>query len=122
MTFGLMLFAICIILQPVAQILEKQGMKQIGPITSLGQLFNLLTAWKLVTNPYIVCGLALAALGFFLWLGALSTLNVSYIFPFGSITYIILAVLAVSFLQEDITATRWVGIVVIVLGCYLINR
>lgn len=122
MKFGLILFTVCVILQPIVQILQKQGMKQVGQITNLEQLLSLGTLWKMVTNPYIIVGICLAITILILWLGALSTLNVSHIYPFGSIAYIILALLAVVFLKEDITATHWAGIVVIALGCYLINR
>ena len=122
MKFGLILFTVCVVLQPVAQILEKYGMKQVGEITSWGQLFSYHTLWKVITNPYIVCGVVLAAALLVLWLGALSTLDASYIYPFGSVAYIILALLAVVFLKESITATHWVGMVVIVCGCYLINQ
>lgn len=122
MKFGLILFSVCIMIQPVVQILERHGMKQVGAITSLEQLISLQTLWKVVTNPYIVCGVILAVIGLALWLGALSTLNVSYIYPFGSVTYIILAILAMVFLKEEITASHWAGIVVIAFGCYLINR
>ncbi len=122
MKFGLILFIICVILQPVAQVLEKHGMKQVGQITSLEQLFSLHTLWRVISNPYVVSGVILAAVILILWLGALSTLDASYIYPFGSVAYIILAFLAVVFLKEDITASHWAGIAVIVLGCYLINR
>lgn len=122
MEFGLALFVVCVVLQPVVQILEKQGMKQVGEITSLEQLFNPHTLLRVITNPYIVCGVVLAVVLLVLWLGVLSTLNVSYVYPFGSMAYIILALLAVVFLKEPIMATHWVGMVVIACGCYLINQ
>ena len=122
MKFGLILFIVCVVLQPVVQVLEKHGMKQVGQITNLEQLFSLHTLWRVISNPYIVSGAILAVVILILWLGALSTLDASYIYPFGSVAYILLAFLAVVFLKEDITASHWAGIVVIVLGCYLINR
>ena len=122
MKFGLILFAMCMVIQPIVLILESHGMKQVGRITNLEQLFSLNTLWRVATNPYIVCGVVLAVLALIFWLGVLSNLNVSYIYPFASVTYIILAILAVVFLKEDISVSRWAGIVVIALGCYLINR
>lgn len=122
MTFGFALFIFVILLQSVAQILEKYGMMQMGQITNTGQLFSIPTILKIVTNPYIIGGVALSAMGLFLWLGVLSNLKVSYIYPFGAISYILLAVLAHFILKESITPIHGVGICVIVLGCYLINK
>jgi len=122
MRFGLTLFAITVLFQPVAQLLEKAGLRQIGAITSIGQLFRPSTLLAIVTNPYIVCGVLLSASMLLLWLGALSSLRVSYMFPLGSISYIVMALLAHFFLKEPITASHWAGIFVIVLGCFLINR
>lgn len=122
MKFGLILWGIYIVLLPVVQILEKQGMKQVGQLNNFGEMFSFHTLWRVATNPYIICGVLLSAVLLTLWLGALSTLDISYMFPLASIAYIILALLASIFLKEEITATRWVGIGVIAFGCYLINK
>ena len=122
MNFSLILFACVILLQSSAQILEKYGMTQIGQISNAGQLFNIHMILRIVTNPYILGGVTLSAVGLLLWLGVLSNLKVSYIYPFGAISYIVLALLAHFVLKEGITEIRWIGICVIVLGCYLINR
>lgn len=122
MNFGLILFGICVVLYPVGQILEKTGMRQIPQITGLGQLLNFNTIFQIFTNPYVLGGIVLSALGLFLWLGAMSTLKISYMFPFGSMSYIILAFLAYFILHEGISPIRWAGIVTVVIGCYLINQ
>jgi drug/metabolite transporter (DMT)-like permease len=119
---GYVFFALTVILHPIGQILEKAGMNQIGGITSFKHLFSLETVIKLATNPSIIGGVGLSALGLFFWLGALSTMKVSYLFPFGSMSYILLAVLAYFWLREAITPINWAGIVTIVVGCYLINQ
>lgn len=122
MKFGLVLFAITLLLQPVGQILEKKGMAQIGQITSISSLVNLHTIWKLATNPYVVAGVLCSAAGLFLWLGALSSMKVSYLYPLGGVSYIVLAVLAHLILKEPITLTNWAGIGVIVIGAFLLNK
>lgn len=122
MNFGLILFACVVLLHSIGQTLEKYGMTQVGQIGDINQLLSFHTALRVFTNPYVLGGIALSAIGLMLWLGVLSNLNVSYIYPFGAISYIILAVLAYFILKEDITATRWTGIIIVIIGCYLINR
>lgn len=122
MNFSLILFSFWVVLLPIALLLEKYGMSQVGHINSVGQLFNFHTIFRIVTNPYVVGGVAVSALSLLLWLGVLSNLKVSYIYPFTAVSYIILAVLAYFVLKENITSIHWVGICVIVLGCYLLNK
>lgn len=115
------MFALVIVIQPVAQILEKKGLSQIGAIESFGKLFSFETIFKLATNPYIVAGVCLSVVGLLMWLGALSNFRVSYLFPFGSLSYIVLALLAVAILKESVSVVNWAGICLIVAGCFLIN-
>ena len=121
MTFGYILFAIMVVIQPIAQLLEKHGIGQIGQIEGFSSLLSLHTIGKIVTNPFIVSGVALSALGLFFWLAVLSHFKLNYIYPFGAISYIILLALAFFFLGESITIVKTIGVIVIVAGCILIN-
>jgi drug/metabolite transporter (DMT)-like permease len=119
---ALSLVAICIVFGAVGQILMKNGMSQVGQIGSLGKLISLQTILRVFSNPYVIGGLFLYAIGAFLWLGALSSLDVSFMYPLVSLGYVLTAVLAFVFLKEDITLIRWGGIVLIVLGSFMILR
>jgi uncharacterized membrane protein len=121
MNIGLIAFACTLILQPIAQILEKKGMSQIGDIANVKAIFSIRTIGRIITNPYIVSGVAVAVISLFLWLIALSKLKVSYIFPLGAIAYIVLVVLAHFILHEQLTLIKYIGVAVIILGAYLIN-
>tara|TARA_Y100000310_G_scaffold344205_1_gene455711 strand:- start:962 stop:1333 length:372 start_codon:yes stop_codon:yes gene_type:complete len=119
---GLFFFVLVIILHPIGQILEKTGMMQLPAINSIGQLFQPSMVIKIISNPFIIAGVGLSTLGLFFWLGALSTLKVSYLYPFGALSYIILAILARVILNETINPINWAGIVIIVTGAYLLNQ
>lgn len=121
MKFGLLLFAITVFLQPISQVLERKGMLQIGNISSLGQLLNIRTFVSVITNPYIMTGITLSIIGLILWLGVLSSMKVSYIYPFSAISYIILTILAYIILGENIGMTKWIGMVTIVIGAFILN-
>jgi len=121
MKFGLILFAITVILYPTSQILWKTGMGQVGSINNIAQLFHLNTLFRVATNPYIIGSTALAVVNMALWLGAMSTMNISYLYPFLSLSFIVLSIMAYFILKEPISFVNWVGVCVIVAGCFLIN-
>jgi len=121
MKFGISLFIANVLLQSIGMILEKKGMSQFGTVNGFGHYFSLPTIVKLITNPYIMAGVAVSAFGMFTWLGALSKFKVNYLYPLGSVSYIIVALLALVFLGESVSAWRWGGIVVIIVGCVMLN-
>lgn len=120
--FALTLVMICIVFGAIGQILMKSGMAQIDEIKSIGGFINLNTIFHIITNVYVLFGLLLYAVSAFLWLAALSTLDVSYMYPLLSLAYVMTAILAFVFLKENITLFRWVGIALVVAGCFLIIR
>ena len=120
--FALVLVALCILMGACGQILMKHGMSQIGEINGISELISPNTLLKLITNWAVILGVILYIITLPLWLGALSTLNVSFMYPLLSLGYIVTAVLALIFLKENITLLRWAGIVVVVIGCFLIGR
>lgn len=120
--FALTLVAICIIFGAFGQISMKNGMSQIEKIDGASQFTNIHTVSNIFSNLYVVAGLLLYMISAFLWLGALSSLNVSYIYPLLSLGYVITAVFATIFLHEYISLTRWGGIFTIVIGCFLILK
>ena len=120
--FALSLVAICIIFGSVGQILMKTGMSQTSPIGDVGKLFNPSTIVSIFTNVYVIGGILLYAAAALLWLGALSTLDISLMYPLLSLAYVVVAILSLIFLKEDITLLRWVGIGVVIAGCFMILR
>ena len=64
--FAFGLVAICILCGGVGQILMKNGMSQVGQIGGWTKLFSFTTVVSLVTNGYVVGGLALYAAAAFL--------------------------------------------------------
>ena len=52
----------------------------------------------------------------------LSWADYSFVMPFSAIAYALVPLLGYLFLGEQVSAARWIGIVLIVLGVFLINR
>ena len=120
--FALTLVLICVLAGAAGQILWKEGMSGMGRINGMGDLLQVKTVWDIFTNKFILLGIILYAISVFLWLGAMSTLDVSFMYPLLSLGYIVTAILAFVFIGENITLLRWAGIVVIIAGCFMITK
>lgn len=118
--FALVSVLICIFAGSAGQIAMKAGMERVGEIHSAGQLLNPGTLWQILSNVHVITGLSVYALASILWLGAMSTLNISFMYPLMSLAYVVTAVLAFFVLGESIVLLRWMGIVLVVVGCSMI--
>ena len=47
------------------------------------------TLWRMATNPYVVIGLLIYVGGTVFWLSALSRVDLSYAYPFASLSYVV---------------------------------
>ena len=120
--FAITLIIICIFAAAIGQVTMKSGMSQVGEIGSLKQLFNFSTLFSIFTNPRVLIGLCCYAVSAVLWLGAMSTLNISFMYPLLSLAYVITAIIAFVFLKESVPLLHWVGIFLVVGGCFLITK
>jgi drug/metabolite transporter (DMT)-like permease len=120
--FALTLVLICIFAGAMGQICFKHGMSSMDKVNGIGDLLNFEMFFDIITNKYIFSGLFLYGSSFILWLGALSTLDLSYMSPLLSLGYLITGIFAFVFLKENITLLRWLGIALVVLGCFMISK
>lgn len=107
----------CVILNSIAQIFLKFGMSNLDKKLSLSIAF----IPSLITNAYVVFGAALYGTSFILWLYVLSKVEVSYAYPFISLSYVLVAVLGIFLLGEKISIGAWIGICLVVVGVTLIG-
>ena len=105
----------------VGQILLKKGMTMNGAVTlSPGQLPS--TLWRIGTNPYVVIGLIIYVCGTVFWLAALSRVDLSYAYPFASLSYVIMLAASWLLFHENITPVRLAGTLIVALGVLVISR
>ncbi|MCP8615836.1 EamA family transporter [Salirhabdus salicampi] len=74
------------------------------------------------TSPFFWFGGFTYAIATVCWLYVLSKMPLSVAYPFQSISYVFGAILAVVIFKETVTAQHWLGILVIILGVFLISR
>jgi len=120
--FALTLVLICIFAGAMGQICFKRGMSDMDKVNGIRDLLNFEMLFDIIINKYIIFGVFLYGFSFILWLGALSTLDLSYMYPLLSLGYLITAIFAFVFLKEDVSVIRWTGIILVVIGCFLISR
>ncbi len=118
-TFALLMVAMC--LTVTGELLLKSGMNRHG---ELNVSFDTLlpTAVKLFTNPFVVVGFAFVFSGALFWLAVLSRWPLSLAYPLLSISYIIGIGASVVILKERVSWVQMLGVLVIILGVYLVSR
>ena len=87
----------------------ERGMSATGgvSVTNLGALVSA------VFTPWVALGIVLL-LGFFAaYTMALSWADLTFVLPATSIGYVLIALFAQVFLQEQVTLTRWLGILLV---------
>ncbi|HWR37060.1 MAG TPA: EamA family transporter [Clostridia bacterium] len=93
-------------------VLLSHGMRQVGEI----HLANWHEAVTAVANPSITIGILFLIVYFAAYLSALSWADLTYVLPATAIGYVVIALMALYFLDERISMMRWAGIVLITIG------
>ena len=118
--YFLILLTICI--SVIAQTLLKTGMKGIGRIDGLNLEVIIPLLLKIATNFYIIAGLSLYVVGTFFWLVLLSRLDLSFLYPFGALQYLLIFVISYFLLGEQIKLARIIVVLVILAGIFIISK
>jgi drug/metabolite transporter (DMT)-like permease len=109
---GVMIFG------PVGDSLLSVGMKDGGRV-SIHDLTSVLFA---IQNPWILGGVVLLLAFFAAYTTALSWADLTYVLPATSLGYVLLALIARFFLHEQVSLTRWLGILLISSGVGFVTR
>lgn len=101
----------------LASTLLKLGGK--GIVFDAG-IFNIIKSFA--TSPYIVGGFLAYTLAALLWVYCLSSFDLSYITFVSSFQYILLVIVSIFVFNEHISAIKWAGSALILLGVLLWMR
>lgn len=127
------------ILVTLGDILMSQAMRKLGPLTlpsleswvkgklAVGQLLTELPPelysllWTIFASVKVWVAIS-CMLGFLaLWMFALSWEDLTFVMPLTALTYVLNALLAGPALGEHLSATRWVGTILITAGVAIIT-
>lgn len=106
--------ALVIISQPLGNLSLTIGMKHRPLITPWDYIASMFT-------PYVAAGIALLIVWLLSRMALLSWADLSYVLPLTAVGYIITAALGRIVLNEQISASRWSGTLLIVAGTALVG-
>jgi len=114
------LVLISVLLGVLGQLSLKQGMKKIGNF-ELKDFFSA-RIFELVAEKFVVIGIALYAIATLLWLVVISKEELSFAYPMLAIGYILIAIFSKIFFNENVTFVRFLGILLISIGVFLLLK
>lgn len=119
--FSFSLILTGVLLNAVAQLSLKAGTNALGTL-SFSSDEAVSTIIRVGFEPHIMGGLACYVLSLVIWIMALSKVPVSVAYPMLSIGYVVNAIAAWYLFGELLTAQKLIGILVILVGVYLVVR
>jgi drug/metabolite transporter (DMT)-like permease len=75
----------------------------------------------LITNYTLIIGLSFYVLASILFIFALKYTELSYLYPFISLSYIWTAILSIKYLNEEMNKWKWIAIIIIIIGVSFIG-
>ena len=104
------------------QILLKMGIDRIGA-SGFGSVRELAGFFSsIIRSPMVLTGLFLYFISSAIWLVVLSTVDLSFAYPFIGITYVLVLILSKFILKEEVNPIRWAGAFIITVGVVIISR
>jgi drug/metabolite transporter (DMT)-like permease len=104
-----------------AQLMLKQGMTSLGAVSFEG-INPVIRILQIVFSPWVFFGLCTFVISMVSHLYVLSKVELSFAYPFLSLAYVAVAVLAYFLFREDLNAYRIAGIAFICVGTVLIAQ
>jgi drug/metabolite transporter (DMT)-like permease len=101
--------------------LLKKGISQIGKVDKITprEVVRIIKAG--VSNPTVLLGVFFEALFFACLLTLMSKSDISFLWPLTALSFVMTTLAAVFFLGEQVSAVRWAGVILIMIGTALIS-
>jgi drug/metabolite transporter (DMT)-like permease len=102
-------------------VLLKKGMTHIGDMNGItaGEILRVCKAGA--TNPQILLGMFFEALFFGCLLILMAKSDISFLWPMTGLSFVFATFAAIWFLNERVSAVRWIGVALIVIGAAFIS-
>lgn len=93
-----------------------------GHIFAKTATFNLKGFMDMLKNPYMFLAVFCYGSSFLLWIMFLKNKTLSQTVPLNSLTYVVVALLSYFIFKEKLSTTQYIGIFIIMLGVYMLER
>ena len=112
--FGAIALAAC------GHLLIKQGLISAAHSAAVATLADKVSLY--LFHSALPIGLAIYGIGTLLWIRAVASKNISFLYPLTALNYVIVSIGGKVFFNERISFGRWTGIAVVVLGVAMLHR
>lgn len=119
-TIGMVM--IPVLIGVVGQILLKKGMSEVGQFDFAAVSQIVPQFIRAFMNPYVLAGFVFYFLSSLFWMVVLSRVQLSVAYPMLSLGYVFVLIASWFLFQEPVSAVRWLGVLVIMIGVTLISR
>ena len=110
-----------ILLAVAGQILMRWQAINLGSVPQgVAEKFTYL--FNMISNPWILLAFTFTALSGVTWLLAMTKFELSYAYPFVSLSYVLILLLAPLLLNETVSIYKIIGSLVIVLGIIVLSK
>ncbi|MAS32549.1 MAG: multidrug resistance protein [Anaerolineaceae bacterium] len=108
---------ISVFLNAIGQLVFKAALNSLGTLElSVDMLV------RMALNPLLILGLVIYVVSTFTWLISLSKADLSFAYPFLSLTYFVVLIGGAMLFNDQITAPRVIGFIVVVVGLIIVAR
>ncbi len=121
MTKLLLILIVGLVFESTGVVLLKKGMGQIGDMNGINATEVIRVVKSGATNPQILMGVFFEALFFVCLLVLMSKSDISFLWPLTGLSFVFATFAAIWFLGEKVSAVRWAGVILIVLGAAFIS-
>jgi len=77
---------------------------------------------RLLLNPWVISSFAAAFIASLAWMAAMTQFELSFAYPFMSLSFVVVMILSIMFLGEQLTWTKIAGTLIIISGLFVITR
>jgi drug/metabolite transporter (DMT)-like permease len=117
----ILILLVGLIFESAGVVLLKKGITEIGDMSGITatEIFRVVKAG--VTNPQILLGIFFESLFFLCLLILMSKSDISFLWPLTALSFVFATIAAMIFLGETVSPTRWIGVILIVIGAAFIS-
>lgn len=112
---------VALVLEAMGVVFLSKGLRQISSVEQLSAAEILRVAKQGVTNQNMLLGVLLESVFFGALLYLISRSDVSFIWPLTSLGFVLTTLAAQFVLHERVSATRWFGVILIMLGAAVVS-
>ncbi|HLH57488.1 MAG TPA: EamA family transporter [Verrucomicrobiae bacterium] len=117
----LAILLIGLVFESTGVVLLKKGMTQVGEFKQVNRREIVRMVKAGATNVMILGGVFFEALFFGCLLILMARSDISFLWPLTGLSFVFATFAATLFLHEQVSATRWAGVVLIMIGAVLIS-